>query len=287
MELLQLTYLCEAVREGSFSAVAKLHMVPPSSVSHTIARLERELGTELFSRSGNKIALNDAGYTFFEYASEALERLESGVCAISQMKEQTVSVILSQGGYSLVPMLTKFRGSHPEIKLFFPFKSLEHKGSFYIRISAVPFEGEEEHCRIPLFHDRILVAVPESYHMAQKDSLCFDDINGMPLIWFSNSPESAAITEYFKKHGAKPNILLECTKEAFAADLVKNGFGIAFYPESAHPIGRSEGVKTMRLSDLDLIRTIYASYPNHIAPNDAAKTFLSFAREYYRGADRC
>ena len=80
---------------------------------------------------------------------------------------------------------------------------------------------------------------------------------------------------------AKPNILLECRKEAFAAELVKNGFGIAFYPESAHPIGKSEGVCTRELHDLNVIRSIYASWPRRFSLNSAAMTFINFAVDYF------
>ena len=48
-------------------SVAKQYMVPPSSISHTIAKLEKELGTQLFARNGNKISLNDYGRTYRTY----------------------------------------------------------------------------------------------------------------------------------------------------------------------------------------------------------------------------
>lgn len=67
----------------------------------------------------------------------------------------------------------------------------------------------------------------------------------------------------------------------FASEIVKNGFGITFYPESAHPIGKSEGVLTRELSDPDVIRSIYASWPKRFSPNNAAETFIDFAVDYF------
>ena len=282
MELLQLKYFCEAVKMGSFSAVAKEYMVPPSSVSHTISRLENELGTELFSRTGNKIALNDYGYAFYENISSAIEKIENGKRIISCMQEQSVSIIVRQGGYSIVPMLTVFREKYPEFKLFFPFKSLEQKGSFFIRISTKPFENDEDFISIPLFEDRILVALSDSNPLSKKDALDFEDIKDLPLVWFNNFPEEKSILDYFKSHDARPNILLECNKDSFAAELVKNDFGIVFYPESTHPIEKSEGIVTLSLKDFNVKRTIYASWPKKFVLNEASKTFLDFAVDYFK-----
>ncbi|MBQ4556163.1 MAG: LysR family transcriptional regulator, partial [Clostridia bacterium] len=47
MELLQLKYFCAAAKAESFVSVANQYMVPPSSISHTIAKLEKELGAQL------------------------------------------------------------------------------------------------------------------------------------------------------------------------------------------------------------------------------------------------
>ena len=49
MELLQLTYFCDAARSENFSQTARKFFVPPSNISQSIGRLEKELGCALFS----------------------------------------------------------------------------------------------------------------------------------------------------------------------------------------------------------------------------------------------
>ena len=49
MEMLQLRYFYDSARTESFSKTAKKYMVPVSSVSASIKRLEKELDTELFT----------------------------------------------------------------------------------------------------------------------------------------------------------------------------------------------------------------------------------------------
>ena len=64
MEMLQLRYFYESAMEESFSKTARKYMVPVSSVSASVKRLEQELGVELFTRTGNRILLTEKGKQF-------------------------------------------------------------------------------------------------------------------------------------------------------------------------------------------------------------------------------
>ena len=61
MEILQLKYFLDSAEHGSFSLTAKKYMVPTTSVSASVRRLEEELGYKLFDRHANKITLNENG----------------------------------------------------------------------------------------------------------------------------------------------------------------------------------------------------------------------------------
>jgi LysR family transcriptional repressor of citA len=61
MEFLQLRYFLDSAHTQSLAKTAKKHMVPASSVSAAIKRLEEELGCSLFDRTANRITLNENG----------------------------------------------------------------------------------------------------------------------------------------------------------------------------------------------------------------------------------
>ena len=63
--MLQLRYFYESAKTESFAKTAEKYMVPASSVSASVKRLEQELETSLFDRTSNKIKLNDKGYYHF------------------------------------------------------------------------------------------------------------------------------------------------------------------------------------------------------------------------------
>ena len=282
MELLQLKYFTEAVKYESFSKVAEIYRVPPSSISHTIAKLEKELGAQLFARYGNKIALNDYGRAFHERITKALINIEDGKNIVESMHNQTVSLTLRQCAYAIIPMLTEFKKARPDLKLFFPYKIIEQKGSFFIRISSIPFSGDENFISVPLFTEEIMVAVPSCNPLSKKSVLTFEDVKDVPIAWFGEAPENGQILDYYKSNGGYPNILIGCAKDTSVAEFVKNDFGIAFYPKLSSPIGKTEGITTIPLEGFNAKRTIAASWPKEFILTDASKTFVDFAVKYFK-----
>ena len=76
MEFLQLKYFCHAAKTENFSHTAEAFLVPASSVSSSIKKLEEELGVQLFNRSSNKLSLNENGMVFLKTANSILNELE-------------------------------------------------------------------------------------------------------------------------------------------------------------------------------------------------------------------
>ena len=83
MELLQLKYFCDAANSQNFSKTAEKFGVPPSCISQSIKRLEKELSVKLFNRSANKITLNNKGIEFYEKVSYGLGIINSAALAVT------------------------------------------------------------------------------------------------------------------------------------------------------------------------------------------------------------
>lgn len=282
MELLQLKYFCEAAKSESFVHVAKQYMVPPSSISHTIAKLEKELGTQLFARNGNRISLNDNGRMFYSHINAALSKIEDGIVSVNDLHKKTVSLILREGASPMISMIAAFKSKFSEYEVAFPMVNREQKGSFFLRISAKPFAGEENFDSVPFFTERILVAVPSNLPIAKKDVLSFDDIKNQSIIGFYKAPEQYWLDSYFKKHDYKAKTIIECSKDSSVAEFVKNGFGIAFCPEISTPSIHTDGIKLCTLEGFNVTRTIYASWPKEFIISDASKAFVDFGAEYFK-----
>ena len=71
MEMLQLKYFFESAKNESFAKTAEKFMVPTTSVSASVKRLEQELGCKLFDRQSNSITLNANG-----------KRMQQALCVV-------------------------------------------------------------------------------------------------------------------------------------------------------------------------------------------------------------
>lgn len=95
---LDLLQILDAIdRHGSFSAAAMaLHRVP-SALSHAVAKLEDELGVQLFVREGRRATLNEAGRTLLDdgrHLLRAADELERRVRRIATGWEVELRIAL-------------------------------------------------------------------------------------------------------------------------------------------------------------------------------------------------
>ena len=89
MELLQLRYFYESAKQESFAKTAEKYMVPTTSVSASVKRLESELGCKLFDRSANRITLNQHGKRLQQSLCAAFAEIDSAVDALSAPQNDT------------------------------------------------------------------------------------------------------------------------------------------------------------------------------------------------------
>lgn len=123
MDTQALTYFCDTVTRGSFSAVAKAHDLDPSLISRSIAGLEKRLGFRLFERSTRRIALTEAGRHYYSRISPLLSELETAANAARDLVEQPkgrlhISASTAFGQTVIVPMLADFRASFPDVRVY-------------------------------------------------------------------------------------------------------------------------------------------------------------------------
>jgi len=282
MELLQLKYFRDAAKLENFSKVAERYMVPPSSVSHTIAKLEKEIGVKLFTRIGNKIFLNEAGKAFYADIKTALDLLDRGVHRARHVMHKNVRLSITQGSQVLIPLISAFKEIRPEVEFSFVKRSdKETSGNLFdILITAKPFAGESNYNLTLLYEERIMVAVSEKNPLAKKSTVTFEDVCNLPVVGlYPPSKAQRQIDAYFEQHMYKPNVVAESVNQSTIGDYVKEDFGIAFYPEISWSQIKKSGVVSVPLSDMHLSRSVYMCTPKGVESSEAVKDFIDFAAE--------
>lgn len=131
MEFRQLEYLTAVADTGGFSKAAERCFVSQSAISHQIAALERELGTELFDRSTRRVRLTEAGETLLPRARELLGLRDAAIAAVSpQPNRIRIAANMSFAGSALAAV-SAIRDRHPDAEIDFLIKP------FAQRIEAV------------------------------------------------------------------------------------------------------------------------------------------------------
>jgi LysR family glycine cleavage system transcriptional activator len=109
-----------AARHESFTKAALELSVTQGAVSHQVKALEAQLGVTLFHRRHQKLALTEAGRSYFAVVRDAFDRLAAGTQALHHRENAgvlTVSVSPNFAAKWLVHRLGRFIAEHPAIDL--------------------------------------------------------------------------------------------------------------------------------------------------------------------------
>jgi DNA-binding transcriptional LysR family regulator len=117
-----LTVFARVVEHGGFTAAASRLGLSPSAVTKTIARLEDQLATQLFTRTTRRLRITDDGQDFYERCVRVLAELEEAESILRQgsvvARGRIRAVVpLSFGRVTLAPELPAFFALHPEVNL--------------------------------------------------------------------------------------------------------------------------------------------------------------------------
>ncbi len=286
MELLQLKYFRVAANLQNFSKTAEHFMVPQSSISKTIAKLEQEVGCKLFERSGKHVYLNDFGRSFLKRIDLALESLENATAELNEIagrKYENVKLAVWEGSKLLPDILSDFSEINPgtRFSLVLHAKASILSGDFDLCISSLPI-CDERLDYATLVTEEILLAVPSQHPLAQCSHVSLSDLRYESFISLPSSKSLRRITDaYFNMYGYLPNIIFESDDAATVRGLIENGLGIAFIPAKTWRTAPTNLIRLLHIRDMDCNRTLAVCwYKNRILPSSANK-FMHFLIEWF------
>ncbi len=116
MNLQQLRYLVSVADSGSVSAAARVQRVSQPVISRALRELERELGVELFQRTGRNLTLTNAGKPVVDAARHALVAIDDVVETARRAATGSELVVATTPTNSslLSPIITSFAKQRAE-----------------------------------------------------------------------------------------------------------------------------------------------------------------------------
>ena len=183
MDLNQLNYFRVVAEQEHITRAAKqLHISQPS-LSATISRLEKELGTPLFSRSSNKIQLNENGRTFLRYVNRIQKELDRGITEIRKNQKTGLGRIsyCSYGPGITDDLITRFILTHPTVSILHSLGTHDEMLAMLdndvidFAITSKP-DRSGKYVEIPLFTDHMLILVSSTHPLSGHHTVELKDL---------------------------------------------------------------------------------------------------------------
>ena len=189
MELSQLRYFKAVAEIGKISEAAEALFISAPALSTSISRLERELGTQLFDRTNNKISLNVQGRILLKYVNRIFSELEGAKLELRQsvmQKSRHVS-LATVASTQWIDMITAFTEENPHFTLSctsvkraeISSVGLAAQYNFLLAASEdVPEFYQAEFDSVLLFRDHPLLMVHRSHPLATKKTVELSELVG-------------------------------------------------------------------------------------------------------------
>ena len=177
---------------GSFSAAAKRLGRVPSALTHTIKKLEYQVGFTIFDRSGHKAVLTKLGKTLLEESKTvflALDHLDQKLNLKKENWETSFSMALEEAipFKNILPLIHQFYEECPKIDLRIGFERLnglwdalnQKRAQIAIGVTSDP-PKELDYSIIPLGKfDMSFVCAPH-HPLASQNNVTAQDIKSYP-----------------------------------------------------------------------------------------------------------
>lgn len=238
MTLDQLRYFQAVCNLGTVIRAAEYLRISQPSVSAAISNLEKEFGTQLFTRQSKRMTLTKEGTVLLGLANDLLSGADS---AVKTMKELGDNQVLNLG---VPPMLSSlilpfifenFSKRHPDFKI----NIVEDDRSGLIRLlddnkinmAFLPHESpfNDRYNSKPLTELNNVCCVNKKHRLSKKASVRIEDLKDEPLALFKNSFfQTERILERYKQSGIAPNILLDTVQVSTVQNIVSEGLAVGF-----------------------------------------------------------
>lgn len=279
MELLQLRYFYESAKSENFSKTAKLYMVPTTSVSASVKRLEAELGCTLFDRTANCIRLNANGRLLQQTLCTVFGELDRTVGELSAHPEENreIKILVRAMRRKITDLIVDYNGKHPRVtfKTVFDYEDVRLE-EYDIIIDDAKEQYADYEC-IELF-DMRLQLIASANHPLKGRQLTLSELSGQTFISLGNrSNMHGLLTKACAHSGFTPKVSAVCNDMACYERFIAAGMGIGIAQQHADSYQNATDICYLNVSDFNVHYTVYA-YFQRKENKQTVKNFVEFLK---------
>lgn len=293
MELRDLQVFCSLAQNLHFAKAARQSNLSPSALTRVIQKIEREVGSDLFTRDRRSVILTSSGKVFLDYAERSLnewERCRSQLINRDEQIRGELSIYSSVTAvYSILARILKpFRHRFPEITIKLSTgdaadaqnRILDRKAA--CAIAAQPSIVPSGLSFMHLISTPLVCIGPAG----DPDMPKYDDKNQIdwlktPLILSDRGELRDAVDTWFKQLGMKPDLFAQVSGNEAIIAMVSLGFGVGVIPEIVlQQSPMRDTVKILPTSPFPYY-AVGILYPSKQETDPVIAAFREIAREEY------
>ena len=279
MDILQLEYFCSAAELENFTLAAKRHFIPQSAMSITIKRLEKELGTQLFDRVGNRIQLNETGKRFYVHAKSCLTEFRNAKVSVLETDEPCgeIRLLVLEERRIMAELLGQFHSKYPQIRFSVCHNLSGHPSfSYDVRISSAPLEDEKFIC-VPILTEKLVLAVSKSHKFAHRQRVHMSELADEEFIMLPPEYSIHRLTlESCQKNGFIPKIGISCDDPFCIRKYIVADMGISLVPPASWEGLIDENIVLIPIDGGNLLRKTVLECSKESLTSNSVKLFFDY-----------
>jgi len=285
MEIRQLRHFMAVVTEGGFTAAARTELIVQSALSTSIRNLERELGADLFDRTGRRVVLTEAGRALLPQARALLagaEAARDAVAAVASLTTGRVSIgtIQTLTCVDLPAELAAFHGRFPGLQvsvrdapvgeLTDALRAGELDLAYLAPDTRELTEGLHAHAT---WHEELVLITAPGHPLADAGRTLVKDLADEPFVDFrAGTGLETAVRRLAAHCGLERRITCDVTQVGLLVELVRAGIGVAFVPRA---VGERAGLPCVRIRQPEPGRTVVLAGRGPRPRNPAAAALVA------------
>lgn len=283
MDIKQLTYFLEIIKEGNITKAAEnLHIAQPH-LSQQLKLLEYELNTKLVQRSTRKFQITESGKLLQKRGEQIVNLLENTLTELNDLNEGiqgtlSIGTISAKGDTLLLTKINAFHEKYPNVNFIIEecttkeILELLNIGLIEIGIARTPLNSNE--VESIYFPNEPMVAVyyNNDYWDDSKETIDISELADKPLL--VNFRFEKTILESCKRYGFTPRIICKINDARSILLWANTGMGVAIIPKDWMDIFPDINFKYKVISEPSLITRTAIIWAKKRYLSSVAKHFL-------------
>ena len=295
LERIHLSIVQEVEKQGSLTAAADVLCVTQSALSHSMKKLEGQLGTDIWLREGRSLRLTQAGQYLLAVANRVLPQLDVAEALLRQFAQGergTLRIGMEchpcyQWLLKIVsPYLAAWPDVDVDVKQKFQFGGIGALFGYEIDLLVTPDPLYKPGLHFePVFDYEQVLVVGTQHPLAQQAYAKPAQLTGETLITYPVSPERLDIyTQFLMPAGITPRRHKTIETTDIMLQMVASGRGVAALPRwLVQEYASKLDVVPVKLGRQGIAKQIYLGAREGDLDTDYLRAFIELARSQMPG----